>query len=160
LYQPASLYYKFEAKNEEQNIQLTPIPFEDNLLRIKEVTLNGAEFSSFDPLTRTLNIAANQGGKFKVTFQSLQKSITSTNTPETTDYAIYPIPARESITIGNTATVSSLQLVDLTGKVLYYLRNNGQNTLNIDLNELHSGIYFVVLQNEQGTKVTKKITKL
>ena len=159
LHQPASLYYKFAASNTAQNIALSPIPMEDNLLRIKSVTLNGIDFKTFDAQTRTLNIAANQGGKFKVTYESVPRTQTALNEMATEQISIYPSPSKDRIKIEKIIDINRIQIVDLAGKVLYYEINNGQSSLSIDLQALNSGIYFVVLQNNVGQNVTKKIVK-
>lgn len=158
LHQPASLYYKFSAKPEAQNISLSPIPMEEGLLRIKSVTLDGNEFTTFNPSTRTLNIAANQGGKFKVTYESL-------NSPEAVakldadKITVFPNPAKDLIQLDGMEAVSELTVIDLTGKILIQLPVNDQSSMRVDLQNLKSGIYFVVLHKNSSVKVMKKIIK-
>ncbi len=113
LHQPASLYYKFAASPEAQNISLSPIPMEEGLLRIKSVTLDGSEFTTFDPVTRTLNIAANQGGKFKVTYESLTDASASVATLDADRITVYPNPATDMIQLDGMVEVSELAVVDL-----------------------------------------------
>lgn len=68
LYQhrPVSLYYRFQSAAQARSIRLTPMYSPQ--LRIVTVSLNGAQFESFDAVTRTLSIPAGVGGIFKVTF--------------------------------------------------------------------------------------------
>jgi len=159
LHQPASLYYKFAASPEAQNISLSPIPMEEGLLRIKSVTLDGNEFTSFDPVTRTLNIAANQGGKFKVTYESLMDASASVAALDADRITVYPNPATDMIQLDGMVEVSELAVVDLAGKMLLQRSVNGQSAMRVDVQSLKSGVYFVVLHKNSGVKVMKKIIK-
>jgi mannobiose 2-epimerase len=159
LHQPASLYYKFAASTETQNISLSPIPMEEGLLRIKSVTLDGNEFTTFDPATRTLNIAANQGGKFKVTFESLLSAPAAVASLENNKITIYPNPTTDYIQIDGMEAVNGLVVMDLAGKVLIQQTINGQSFIHISLKDLNAGIYFVVLHKNSGEKIMRKIIK-
>ncbi|MBK8805700.1 MAG: Ig-like domain-containing protein [Bacteroidales bacterium] len=66
---PVELYYMFEPRTVAHVQKLTPFSIENNRLVIESVTLNGLPFTRFNAQTRELEIAANQGGKFKVTFK-------------------------------------------------------------------------------------------
>ncbi len=66
--EPVSLHYRFPASDESQEIRLTPLAIEDELLRITAVTLDGAPYTNFDAASRTLTLPAGVGGKFRVTF--------------------------------------------------------------------------------------------
>lgn len=158
LHQPATLYYKFAASPSAQTIQLTPIPMEDGLLRIQSVTLDGVNFTTFDPVSRTLNIAANQGGKFKVTFESLGVS-TALTTPECNQISIYPNPVVDNFRIDGMQNVKNVSVVDLTGNVLFETNVQGQSTANLSMRQLNSGVYFVILHKNTGEQLTKKIIK-
>lgn len=159
LHQPASLYYKFAATASAQNISLSPIPMEDGLLRIKSVTLDGNEFTTFNPATRTLKIAANQGGKFKVTYESLTTAPNALAQLDADRITVFPNPSTDFIQIDGMEAVSDLVVVDLTGKSLIQLPVNGQASMRVNLENLNTGIYFVVLHKNSGVKVMKKIVK-
>lgn len=158
LNQPASLYYKFAASTTAQNITLTPIPMEENVLRIKSVTLDGTEFTNFNPITRTLNIAANQGGKFKVTYEAVH-SPTSVETVENNRIKMYPNPTKGLVNVEGLDNASELSLVDLTGKVLLKEQIAGKTSLSIDIQEFNQGIYFIVINQNSGIKIIKKLIK-
>lgn len=64
-----TLYYYFEPKGGAQIQKLTPFAIEDTKLIIQDVELNGQTYNSFNSETRELNIAANEGGIFKVKFR-------------------------------------------------------------------------------------------
>ncbi|MGI6719243.1 MAG: C10 family peptidase [Bacteroidales bacterium] len=74
---------------------------------------------------------------------------------------IYPNPAKDIITVNldNYFNKLTLELIDVTGKILYknnYLQNNDLFTDQINVSTYKSGIYFIRLTTEKGTK-TKKI---
>ncbi len=160
LHRPASLYYKFAASKTEQNITLNPIPIEDRCLQIKSVTLDGNVFNSFNAKTRTLKIAPNQGGKFKVTFESTPNILSAISEVPDDKIKLFPIPTRGFIQIEGLENVRAISITDITGKVVYEEQNNGQSSLRIDLQQLNTGIYFIILQQNTGTKTTRKIVKL
>lgn len=159
LHQPATLYYKFEPADNEQIITLTPIPMENGLLRIKSVTLDGANFTNFDAVNRTLTIAANQGGKFKVTYESFSNAPNAI-TEISDNIQIYPNPTVDYVQIKGIAGSMNISLLDITGKLLYS-ESAFENAVNrINMNDYKPGIYFVAIQLVNGRKVTKKIVKL
>lgn len=160
LHQPASLYYKFAASGASQTISLSPIPMEEGLLRIKSVTLDGTDFVNFDPLTRTLNIAANQGGKFKVTFESVSNTPLAVASIESDRINVFPNPTRGMITIDGMEESGRVLVVDLTGKVLLEEHNQGKAFMGVNLQHLNPGVYFVVLHPSSRAKVIKKVIKL
>jgi len=159
LHKPASLYYRFAPKTTAQNISLTPIPIEDDLLRIKSVTLNGVDFTNFNAATRTLNIAANQGGKFKVTFESYEKATTGINAFAQKSITFSPNPTLGIVRIGNIVNVSKIIIADITGKLLYQTPTKGQNTMQIDVAHLKSGVYFISFVQNSGSTISKKLIK-
>jgi mannose/cellobiose epimerase-like protein (N-acyl-D-glucosamine 2-epimerase family) len=158
LHQPASLYYKFVATTTNQDIKLTPIPMEEGLLRIKSVTLDGVDFTTFNPVTRTLNIAANQGGKFKVTYESLV-SPTAVNSPETNYISVSPNPTKGSVKVAGIENINSISIVDFTGKILLERKIQNQSSLNLNIDQFNSGVYFVILHQNSGEMILKKIIK-
>ncbi|MDD2797662.1 MAG: AGE family epimerase/isomerase [Bacteroidales bacterium] len=159
LYKPANLYYKFDAQPNAQNIELSPIPMEDGLLRIKSVTLDGADFNSFDPETRTLNIAANQGGKFRVTFESLDKSTSAISNLKSTQIRVYPNPATERIIIDGMDHISQVSLVDVSGKVVALAQKVVDSQMSFDVSRFAKGVYFVEMQTATGVKQVRKFIK-
>lgn len=159
LHQPASLYYKFEPTGEARNISLSPIPMEDNLLKIRSVTLDGLVFTNFNASTRTLNIAANEGGKFKVTFESTPKINTSIASLQHDQINVFPNPTHGLITVDRLKEVNKISVIDLTGKVLLEEQVWANSSHTIDLSHLNSGIYFVVLHQNSGIKIIKKVFK-
>lgn len=159
LHQPASLYYKFAPQATAQTIELSPIPMENGLLRIKSVTLDGNDFSSFDATTRTLNIAANQGGKFKVTFESIDNASALSSTFENNQIKVYPNPTSDKLIIDGISDINSLSVLDVTGKQMLQLNNAGKSSTVIDIQQFNKGVYFVQLRSISGAKTLQKIIK-
>ena len=74
---------------------------------------------------------------------------------------ISPNPANQYITIEYSGTIVNnltIQIKNITGEVVNTI-SNADNTTNIDISKLASGIYFIELNNN-GTILTQKIEKL
>jgi len=75
---------------------------------------------------------------------------------------IYPSPATDNITItvsDNFSGISSIRIIDLLGKVVYFENKElGANTI-LNISELKPGIYFLTYQNEESTLSKKFIVK-
>ena len=65
---PVELYYRFEPTAAARYIQLSPLAIEDGRLQIAAVELDGVSFTNFDATSRTISLAADEGGELKVTF--------------------------------------------------------------------------------------------
>lgn len=78
---------------------------------------------------------------------------------------VYPNPTSGAVNVDftlNSASDVSLEVIDITGKVIYTnnagVLVNGSNSLSIDATSFQAGVYYVnVLTN--GTKVTRKLIK-
>jgi hypothetical protein len=73
--------------------------------------------------------------------------------------SLYPNPAQNILNIQNTANnLSKLQIYDLNGRLL---QNHAMQTneVSLDVSQLNSGIYLVVLENEMGHQISRKIVK-
>lgn len=157
---PANLYYMFQPKDEEQNIPLSPIPMEEGKLYISSVSLNGEPFESFNPETRTLNLAPNQGGKFKVTFAP--KAQGSSLLPEILEedkITVFPNPVKNFVKVSGLLDVTEIMVADITGKTVYRQKIT-ESAIEANLSELTSGIYFISVCYNSGKTSTRKIIKL
>ena len=144
--EPVELYYFIDASDEAQTVSLYPLAIEDNYLKIDEVELNGEAFSTFDKDTRTLNIAANQGGIFKVTFSNY-KIFDGVHAPfasitDNLNVKVYPNPVISSgvieYTIDNYTDVS-IKIFDITGKEIHSIENKNASP----------GIYQEIIHRDQ-----------
>lgn len=156
--QPVNLYYQFARKTEPQSISVNPIGLPEGKLRIKSVTLDDANFTNFDADTRTLNLSANQGGIFKVTFE--MAGVSSGNTQYLADNAkIYPNPTKGMVQISGVDDIKRIFVVDLAGKIVSELLPQATLSQKYDLSALNSGVYFISIEKNNGQVITKKIVK-
>jgi hypothetical protein len=76
---------------------------------------------------------------------------------------LFPNPASQSITLqirGN-IVLSNVNIYDLSGKLLFRKSLSGdyQSNLNLDIDTLSTGVYFIELNSETATAVKKLIVK-
>jgi hypothetical protein len=66
---------------------------------------------------------------------------------EKTSYKIYPNPAKNEIFIefSENLNISSIEVSDVTGKIIYKNMNLKSNLYNLNTSQLNSGIYFIKL---------------
>lgn len=82
-----------------------------------------------------------------------------------TDMNVYPNPANENATLEYNATEGgnhSIIVTDITGKVVMnenYSAQKGNNRLNLNLNNLESGMYLITVGDSNGHQSTLRITK-
>lgn len=70
---------------------------------------------------------------------------------------ILPNPFKDEITISNNATINKIEIVDVTGKIIYSeLQNN--NKILIHTGNLKTGIYFIKVYSND-TVITKRMLK-
>ena len=74
---------------------------------------------------------------------------------------VYPNPATDQLNVAFDATsASSVQLTDLTGKVVdAQTANVGANTISFDVAKVNAGVYFVNISNAAGNAAQKVIIK-
>jgi hypothetical protein len=72
------------------------------------------------------------------------------------DFTIYPNPVNNELYISGIEYVSSIQILDITGKNI--LEKSVQNN-KVDLSHLTSGVYFIKIQNGNFTEIKKIIKK-
>jgi hypothetical protein len=73
--------------------------------------------------------------------------------------SLYPNPVQNILNIENTASnLSKIHIYDLNGRLLqnYVLQTN---EVSLDVSGLQSGVYLVVLENETGHQISRKIVK-
>ncbi len=86
----------------------------------------------------------------------VKESILSINDNFQSEFAIYPNPATNSITINSQfEPVSSISIYDIGGKLLFNETNLNSTNKTVDISMLSNGIYFIQMNN----KLTKKLIK-
>ncbi|KAF0191907.1 MAG: hypothetical protein FD166_3755, partial [Bacteroidetes bacterium] len=69
--------------------------------------------------------------------------------------SIYPNPASEFVTVSGELNNSAISVYSMMGTEVANIRNNGSTTIDINISEYPSGIYFVQVKTETGTAVRK-----
>ena len=141
--EPVELYYFINASDKAQTVSLYPLAIEDNYLKIEAVELNGNAFNTYDKDTRKLNIAAHEGGIFKVTFINT-KPFTGIDAPDIDyglDVKVYPNPITSSGIIEykiDECTDVTINIIDITGKLIHAIENKN----------ISPGIYHEIIYRE------------
>ncbi len=77
------------------------------------------------------------------------------------DFSIYPNPTTSNTTVvlsGNNSTNYSVEVSDMTGKVIYSKVNNGEvSSSELELNGISKGVYFVKVNTLLGTKMKQLV---
>jgi len=80
-----------------------------------------------------------------------------TDNPNNTDIKIYPNPAKVSITIENNSEDYSIKIFDSMGNLKLFNKSNTKTT-NLNLKELGTGLFYIVIKNKlENTMVVKEI---
>jgi hypothetical protein len=73
--------------------------------------------------------------------------------------SMYPNPANTNIRIefNDAGSVHEVSLLDVTGRKILSYEDAGNNYLQIDIDALQTGVYFVSVINSEGSKATLKL---
>ncbi|HAI80672.1 MAG TPA: hypothetical protein DCL65_06525, partial [Chryseobacterium sp.] len=71
-------------------------------------------------------------------------------------YAIAPNPVTTILTVQNSVGINSVQLFDVSGKLVYELEKENAKTLDIDMRNFETGTYFIKLNNDKTFKIIKE----
>lgn len=115
---------------------------------------------SIDPNLQTpdLNCPPPPGGSSSKVANSKGKEAEEiTTSPET--FMVYPNPASDILNIINKEEFTALEIVDMTGKVVFKAEELNTNATIVDIGGLNSGIYFLNIKLNTGDTKTKKIVK-
>lgn len=72
---------------------------------------------------------------------------------------IYPNPAVSVVNLTAASEIKSVQLFDVQGRVLETLVSGNENSVMLDVSSRASGLYFIKVITEQGSKVEKFVKK-
>lgn len=70
-------------------------------------------------------------------------------------YILAPNPVKDFLTIENKTGINVVSIFDVSGKLVYELRNKSAKILKIDMQSFKTGTYLVKLNNEKTFKVIK-----
>ena len=74
-------------------------------------------------------------------------------------FKVYPNPMSTQLNIDKASTIVSVEIIDLTGKVVKSQLNDAQNQIQINTSELVNGIYMMRLESTNGEVYTQKLVK-
>lgn len=72
---------------------------------------------------------------------------------------VFPNPIQDVLNIKNAASIININVVDITGKVLVNVQNDGLDLVNINTSNLVNGLYIVELETINGNVYTDKLVK-
>ena len=100
-------------------------------------------------------------GVFTIDNMTLGRNDVGTSEVNVTGLNVYPNPATDLLNIVFDATsASSVQLTDLTGKVVaVQTAKVGANTISFNVENVNAGVYFVNISNASGNVAQKVIIK-
>jgi len=89
----------------------------------------------------------------------LDPSMTDINLSTSFSFNMYPNPAKETLMIQSSKNMNSVQIIDLTGKVINKIdiKSEVKNNAIVNLEGISNGLYLVSINDENGNNSTKKI---
>lgn len=73
-----------------------------------------------------------------------------------TSVQLYPNPAAEFVSVSGLKGAAEIKIIDITGRVVSAPDQQAAELARIDVSHLKSGVYFMVINNEQKIKFVKK----
>ena len=75
---------------------------------------------------------------------------------EMSEINVYPVPANDMLNIEGEG-IKSVTICDIVGKEIAEYKNDGDATMNISVDNFKSGSYMLVIKNENGNIITRRI---
>ncbi|WP_306643646.1 T9SS type A sorting domain-containing protein [Sanyastnella coralliicola] len=73
-------------------------------------------------------------------------------------FDVYPNPANDVVYIANAESVGAqIDILDMTGKVVFTQSTNGNQTISVDTSNLNAGLYFVAMRTGESISTQKLI---
>lgn len=78
-------------------------------------------------------------------------SVSDFNTSST--FTVYPNPTNSKVFIRSSEPhiITQIEIIDISGRVLQYIKSDSYNEISIDVSHLSAGNYIIKLQSEKGT---------
>lgn len=74
-------------------------------------------------------------------------------------FQVYPNPVAGKLNINSAGLINSVNLVDITGKIMMKLQDVNEQTLQIDMSNLSKGLYVIHMTTVDGETFTGKVSK-
>jgi hypothetical protein len=68
---------------------------------------------------------------------------------------IYPNPAKDLVNIVSTSTIKTVEMMNFIGQTVYSNTAVDSKTMKVNVSTLATGVYFVKIATDQGTRITK-----
>jgi hypothetical protein len=166
-------YYFFMSIVDENTIQNEGgvIPINENCdFTEYELFVTGHITTFFDQINSTylINYEINEIGNHKQLVLSKSENVTlyynNVNLSQEdflfeNTVSLYPNPVQDILNVKNsTSNLVNVKIYDLNGRLLH---NHALqiNEVTLDMSQLTSGVYVVVLENEMGHQISRKIVK-
>ena len=78
------------------------------------------------------------------------------NENEMSEINVYPVPAKDMLNIEGEG-IKSVTICDIVGKEIAEYKNDGEATMNISVDNFKSGSYLLVIKDENGNIITRRI---
>lgn len=107
---------------------------------------------------RGIAIIFNSTVQIAPRFYSDFMTATDIHLPADGGIRLYPVPAKEMLTIEGVDAFTGIEIRNIAGKVVHSASNNGEFMRTVETSQLPAGIYFIRLTSPAGT-ITKKFVK-
>jgi hypothetical protein len=81
--------------------------------------------------------------------------------PDYSTLTMYPNPASSQVTIGNPnmLMIDTVSIYDINGRLVRAVRANATNDVSVDVSDLSSSVYMVIITGEDGASTVKRLIK-
>lgn len=133
--------------------EYAPAKFYEENMKLK--TLEELTNSSY-PEVATIIVTDSEGNTFKKRFEiQVKRNSTHAFNVSTKNSIIYPIPAKNEITIANTEKFVKYSIINQTGSILEKSDMISGRTINTQ--KLNNGIYFILFESIDGKITVEKL---
>ncbi len=106
-------------------------------------------------------VAQNDGGTETITsieFKDKKRDFASIENNEN-NFSVYPNPANDMIKVILPETSQKIEILDISGKIIYQSENNNLNELNINISNWESGLYILNVYSNNSIQTQKLIVE-
>jgi hypothetical protein len=81
--------------------------------------------------------------------------------PDYSTLTMYPNPASSQVTIGNPnmLMIDTVSIYDINGRLVRAVGANATNDVSVDVSDLSSSVYMVIITGEDGASTVKRLVK-
>ena len=145
-------------ENQEYTISISSV--EGELISDTTVYLIDKELEIITNLSDTdysfMSIEGHQTNRFVVVFEEIQLGINNQNI---NSISIYPNPTKDLLNIVSPLIgITNIDVFDLLGRMMKSIQINNQGNYQLDMSELETSMYFVMINTNEGS-ITKRVIK-